>query len=183
MAAWGQLSAQNATLCDWSDLLAAFHCSSGQETVGMLLCGLNVQWLHGASVTLKATATRQCARWAGCCCQPSCYRNRQEAIGELPCAERVPLQTHHSHSLSSCQRDNKIVGKASVLVAGRHSEAEFRVQCTGRQNSRLDAIACGGAASECLTGFPGWGQLRAGHARSLPGLLIRQHPRVCTASS
>ena len=83
----------------------------------MLLCGLDVQWLHGASVILKATATPQCARWAGCCCQPSCYRNRQEANGELPCAERVPLQTHHS--LSSCLRDNKIVGRASVLIASR----------------------------------------------------------------
>ena len=31
VAILGQLSVQNATLCDWSDLLAAFHFSSGQE--------------------------------------------------------------------------------------------------------------------------------------------------------
>ena len=31
VAILGQLSVQSATFCDWFNLLAAFHCSSGQE--------------------------------------------------------------------------------------------------------------------------------------------------------
>lgn len=36
--AGGQLFMKKSTLCIWPDLLAASHCSTGQEAVRMLLC-------------------------------------------------------------------------------------------------------------------------------------------------
>ena len=69
--AGGQLFMKESTLCICPDLLAASHCSTGQEAVRMLLCWMKAQWLPGVSVNLKCAALPQGVRWAGCCRQPS----------------------------------------------------------------------------------------------------------------